>query len=195
MHMCSKEVMMPIKDVSEICNRISNEMDKMKKEVVKKDTHTGTLKQIATDLKDVANRLEELGAIDNYVKNAYDKLKKSIDEQKAIIDSTNVDIMCKVRNETIEMIKANLPDNMLLIPKDEDTWQLYRVINIVNNKKNPRAEKYLGEMSLIIENNLTAIKVIIEGATNKIEIIRLESAYKIYPIASYIRMHCDYREV
>ncbi len=34
--MCSKEVMIPIKDVSEICSKISNEMDKMKKEVIKK---------------------------------------------------------------------------------------------------------------------------------------------------------------
>lgn len=193
--MCSKEVMMPIKDVSEICSRISNEMDKMKKEVVKKDKRLGTLKEIATELKDVANRLEELGAVDNYVKNTYDKLKKSLDEQKEIIDGTNVDIMRKVRNETIEMIKSNLPDNMLLKEKCGNTWQLYRVTNIVNNKKNPKEETYLGKMSLTIENNLTVIKVTIEGATNKIETIRLESAYKIYPIVSYIRMHCDYSEV
>lgn len=193
--MCSKEVMMPIKDVSEICSRISNEMDKTKKEVVKKDKRLGTLKEIATELKDLANRLEELGAIDNYVRNTYDKLKKSIDEQKAIIDSTNVDIMGKVRNETIEMIKANLPDNMRLKEKCGDTWQLYRVTNIINNKKNSEEETYLGEMSLTSENNSTAIKVTIEGTTNKIEIIRLESAYKIYPIVNYIRMHCDYSEV
>lgn len=118
-----------------------------------------------------------------------------MDEQKAIIDGTNVDIMGKARNETIEMIKANLPDNMLLKEKYGDTWQLYRVTNIVNNKKNPKEETCLGEMSLTIENNLTVIKVIIEGATNKVETISLESAYKIYLIVSYIRMHCDYSEV
>lgn len=193
--MCSKEVMIPVNEVSEIFSSISSKMDKMKKEATKKDEHLGTLKEIAMELKEIANRLEQLGAIDDYVKNTYGKLKNSIDEQKAIIDSTNVDIMCKVRNETIQMIKANLPDNMVLKNSCENKWQLYRIMNIVKNKKTIKEETYLGEMNLTREDNLTVIEITIEGNTNKMETIRLESAYKIYPIVNYIRMHCDYSEV
>ena len=193
--MYSKEAMIPIKDVSEILSKVSNEMDKMKKQVVKKEEYAEPIKEIKNCLKKIDNELEKINDIDNYMKHTYAKIIKNIDEQKAVIDAANVDIMVKARNETIEMIKVNLPDNMLLKPKCNDTWQLYRSTNVIKNKKNIREETYLGEMYLTIEDHLTVIKVMIEGAANKIETIRLESAYKIYPVVSYIRMHCDYGEV
>lgn len=136
----------------------------------------------------------------------YDELEGFLDERHEELQGKKITILEKGKEQMIELIHANLPDNMNLY-KSEGNENIWNIVLLLSEPKEAtkkkksvekkhfynKDEKIIGEMVIEEIENQLLIKIKVKDESNYQE-FKIENSFRVFHIINHIVTRYNYKE-